>query len=83
MMTFLFISAIILITKTIQLQPSSSKILFKPISLRLNARPYNRLDKEITDFKECKGGLTTPYNTKCFYYWNRRNVDKEEYRAYT
>jgi len=30
-------------------------------------RPYNRLDKEVVDFKECKEELTTPYNTECFY----------------
>jgi len=31
----------------------------KVISLRLNIRPYNRLDKEVVDFRECKEGLTT------------------------
>jgi len=38
------------------------------LSLRLNIRPYNRLDKEIIDFKEYKEGLTMPHNTKRFYY---------------
>jgi len=68
MTTFLFISAIVFIIKIIQLQLSSSKIPFKPIGLKLNARPYNRLDKEVIDFKEYKGGLTMLHNTKYFYY---------------
>ena len=67
-MTFLFISAIILIIKTMQLQLSNSKIPLKAVSLRLNIRPYNKLNKEVIDFKECKKGLITPHNTKCFYY---------------
>jgi len=37
------------------------------ISLGLNIRPYNKLDKEVADFKEYKEELTTPHNTKCFY----------------
>jgi len=39
----------------------------KMFSLKLNIRPYNRLDKEVIDFKEYKEGLTEPHNTKCFY----------------
>jgi len=66
-MTFLFTSMIVLVIKIMQLRLSSSKIPLKPISLGLNIRPYNKLDKEVTDFKECKEGLTMPYNTKCFY----------------
>ena len=65
--TFLFVGTIILIIKMMQLRPSSSKIPLKPISLKLNIRPYNKSDKEVIDFKECKGRLTMPYNTKCFY----------------
>ena len=47
---------------------SGNKIPFKIISLRLNIRPYNRLDKGVIDFRECKEGLVTQYNTKYFYY---------------
>jgi len=46
-------------------------------------KPYNRLDKEVRDFKEYKEGLITPHSTKYFYYQNRKNADKEEYGAYT
>ena len=45
-------------------------------------KPYDRLDKEIIDFRECKEGLATQYDTKCFYYWNRQNKDKDEYEIY-
>jgi len=31
----------------------------KTLSLRLNMRPYNKSDKEVADFKECKEGLAT------------------------
>ena len=65
--TFLFISTIVLIIKAMQLQPNSSKVSLKPIGLGLNIRPYNRLNKEVADFKKYKGGLITLYNTKCFY----------------
>jgi len=40
----------------------------KMFSLGLNIRPYNKLDKEVADFKEYKEGLIMPYNTECFYY---------------
>ena len=68
MTMFLFISAIILIIKTMQFQPSNNEIPLKPISFRLNTRPYNRLDEEVIDFKEYKEGLITPHDTECFYY---------------
>ena len=54
--------------KIIKIIKSRRKGDVKIFSLRLNTRPYNRLDKEVVDFKECKGGLTTPHNIKCFYY---------------
>jgi len=38
---------------------SGDKIPFKMISLRLNMRPYDRLDKGVIDFRECKEGLAT------------------------
>jgi len=31
----------------------------KTLSLGLNIRPYNRSDKEVVDFRECKEGLVT------------------------
>jgi len=43
----------------------------KTFSLRLNTRPYNKLDKKAVDFKEYKGGLIELYNTKCFYLGTR------------
>jgi len=46
---------------------SSDKIFFKVLSFRLNIRPYNKLDKEVIDFRECKDGLATLYNTRYFY----------------
>jgi len=53
--------------KTIDLSKGNRQFAIKFLSGRLNTRPYNRLDKEVIDFKECKEGLTMPYDTKCFY----------------
>jgi len=39
----------------------------KIFSLRLNVKPYNKLDKEVIDFREYKGELIKPYNTKYSY----------------
>jgi len=65
--TFLFISIIIFVIKMMQLQLGNNKVFFKALSLKLNIRPYNRLDKEVADFRECKDGLTIPHDTRCFY----------------
>jgi len=46
---------------------SLRQLIFKFLSSRLNIRPYNRLDKEVVDFKECKEGLVMPHNIKYFY----------------
>ena len=45
----------------------SRQLTIKFLSNRLNIKPYNRLNKEVIDFKECKEELITPYNTKYFY----------------
>jgi len=37
----------------------SRELTLKLFSSRLNIKPYDRLDKEVTDFKECKEGPTT------------------------
>jgi hypothetical protein len=36
----------------IELSASSLKGTFKLLRLRLNPRPYNKLDKEVRDFKD-------------------------------
>ena len=33
----------------------------------MNIRPYNRLDKEVVDFKECKKELIILYDIECSY----------------
>jgi len=45
--------------KAVNLYKSTSKITIKFLSSRLNIRPYNKLDKEVIDFRECKEGLVT------------------------
>jgi len=54
--------------KAISLSKNKGQFTLKLFSSRLNIRPYNRLDKEVIDFKEYKKGLITLYNTKYFYY---------------
>ena len=51
---------------------------FKMLSLRLNTRPYNRLDKEIADFTECKEEPVVPYITKCFHHQDREDTDNDK-----
>jgi len=51
-MTFFFIYAIILIIKTLWFKISLKEVPLKLISLKLNIRPYNKLSKEIRDFKD-------------------------------
>ena len=47
-------------------------------------RPYNRLDKEVVDFREYKEGLVTKHDTKCSYYRDGQNKDRDkEYKTYT
>jgi len=67
--------------KTVDLSKSNRQFIIKPLSSRLNIRPYNRLDKEVVDFKECKEGLIMPHNTKCFHLEVRilQRQDKEMY----
>jgi len=38
---------------------SSRELTLEFCSGRLNIRPYNKLDKEVVDFKEYKEGLAT------------------------
>jgi len=52
----------------INLSKGSRQLAIKFFSDRLNIRPYNKLDKEVADFREYKEGLITPYDIKCFYY---------------
>jgi len=56
------------IIKTLGFSKDNRQLTLKFLSSKLNIRPYDRLDKEVIDFKECKEELITPYNTKCFYY---------------
>jgi len=37
----------------------SRELTLKLLSSKLNIRPYNKLDKEVIDFKEYKKGLAT------------------------
>ena len=55
----------------------------KTLSLRLNIKPYDRLNKEVIDFKECKEGPVTQYDIKYSYQQNGRNKDEDEYKMYT
>jgi len=42
----------------------SRELTLKLLSSRLNIRPYNKSDKEVADFRKCKGGPTTQHDTK-------------------
>jgi len=59
---------IYLITRATEIIKYRHKGDIETFSLRLNVRPYNKLDKKVADFKECKEELITPHNTKCFHH---------------
>ena len=72
------------ILQIIQVIISQKELVFQFFSNRLNARPYNKLDKKIADFKEPKGGPVVPHTTKCFHHQNRKNTDKDKkYKIHT
>ena len=50
--------------KIIKIVKRRRKSNVKILSLGLNMRLYNRLDKEVIDFIEYKEGLITPHDTK-------------------
>jgi len=45
--------------KIIKIVKRRCKSNIKTLSLKLNIRPYDKLDKEVIDFRECKEGLIT------------------------
>ena len=57
---------------------NSRQLIFKLLSNRLNTRPYNRLDREIVDFKKCKGGLVILCTTKCFHHQDGEDADNDK-----
>jgi len=46
-------------TKIMKIIKRRRKGDIKILSLRLNIRPYNRLNEEVIDFRECKERLAT------------------------
>jgi len=64
---FSLIKIFFLRAKIIKIVKHRRKSDIKTLSLRLNIRPYNKLDKEVVDFKEYKEGLATPHNTRYSY----------------
>jgi len=62
-----FIKIFFLRIKTIKIVKRRRKGDVKTLSLRLNIKPYNRLDKEVIDFKEYKEELIMPHNIEYFY----------------
>ena len=57
---------------------NSKELTFKPFSSRENMSHYNRLDKEVADFREHKNGLVMLYTTKCFHHQNGEDADNNK-----
>ena len=64
--------------QSLELIIDSRQLTFKSYNNKLNTRPYNRLDKKVTDFKESKGGPAAPYTTKCFHHQNGEDADNNK-----
>jgi len=54
------------------------ELTLKLFSNRQNTSYYNRLDKEVADFKEHKGGPVIPHTTKCIYHQNGEDTDDDK-----
>ena len=64
--------------KMIQVIISQRELVFQLLSNRLNTRPYNRLNKEVTDFKEYKSGLIMLHTTQCFHHQDGEDADNDK-----
>jgi len=60
-------STVLSILQILKFITNSYELTVEFLSSRLNMKLYNRLDKEVADFKEPKGGPAVLYTTKCFY----------------
>ena len=69
---------ILLILQRLQFIIGSKELVIQFLSNKLNTRPYNRLDKEVVDFIECKEEPVVPHTTKCFHHQNGENTDNNE-----
>ena len=69
---------VLLIPQRSQFIISSQKLVIQFLSNRLNTRPYNRLDKEVTDFKKPKSGPVVLHTTKCFHHQNGEDTDNNK-----
>ena len=57
---------------------SQRELVFQLFSSGLNIRPYNRLDKEVADFKEHKSGPAVSCTTKCFHHQDGEDADNDK-----
>ena len=64
--------------KPLKLFKCRKQFTFKALSFRLNTRSYSRLDKEVTDFIECKEEPAVLHTTKCFHHQNGEDTDNNK-----
>ena len=57
---------------------SSKELTLKLLSSRENISYYNKLDKEVADFRECKDRLAMPCTTKCFHHQDGKDADNDK-----
>ena len=69
---------ILLIIQNLELITGSRQLTLKFYSNKLNIKPYNRLDKKVTDFKKPKDGPAMLCTTKCFHYQNEKDTDNNK-----
>ena len=69
---------VLLILQRLQFITSSQELVIQFLSNKLNTRPYNKLNKEVTDFTECKEEPVVLYTTKCFHHQDKEDTDKDK-----
>ena len=75
---------VLLILQRLQFVINSQELVIQFFSSKLNTRPYDRLDKKITDFTKCKEEPVVLHTTKCFHHQDGEDIDKDkEYKIHT
>jgi len=64
--------------KLLKFSKHKEQFTFKTLSFILNTRPYNKLDKKVTDFKELKNEPAVPHTTKYFYCQDGKDIDNNK-----
>ena len=64
--------------KLLKLTKCRGQFTLKMFSLKLNTKPYSRLDKEVANFKEHKNKPVVPHTIKCFHHQDKKKHRQQQ-----